>query len=270
MSRLCALFGVTRAGYYARLKRGVSRRTEQDRELMPRIQDVFERNKGRYGSPRVHHALKREGLQVSRRRVERLMRAAVMRGRVVRVYRSNPRLHRTYSQSPNRLWKRRAEAPNSVWVADVTYLKAAKPWSYLAVVLDQCSRRLLGWRLARTRTAELTRTAFDEAYRGRRPGEPIFHSDRGVEFAAPEFRSRLHSLGVSQSMSRGGAPEDNPHAESFFHSLKAEVIHGASFASEEKLRAGVREYVRYYNHERLHSAPGYRSPVEFEAQISTT
>jgi len=250
VSRLCALFGVTRAGFYARIKRGVSHRTEQDRFLTSRIREIFDRHRGMYGSPRVHHALKRDGLQLSRRRVERLMRAGGMRGRVVRVYRSNPRLHRIYGQSPNRLWNHRAEKPDRVWVADVTYLRAAKRWSYLAVVLDQCSRRILSWQLSRARGTELTRRAFDAAFQDRQPDRLIFHSDRGVEYAAPGFRDRLTALGVRQSMTRGGAPEDNPHAESFFHSLKAEVIHGITFASEKDLRTCLQEYVRYYNHER--------------------
>ena len=268
MSRLCALFGVSRPGYYARLSRGVSRRTEQDRILMLQIQGIFDKNKGRYGGPRIHHALRRAGVRVSRRRVERLMRAGGMRGRVARIYRSRPGLHKVYGRHQNLLWSHRAKKPDQIWVGDVTYVRSPKRWSYLAMVMDRCSLRIVGWRVARRRGTDLTRHAFNAAFHSRQPERLIFHSDRGSEYCAADFGERLGALGVRQSTTRGGAPEDNPHAESFFHTLKAELIHGASFASEEDLRTRVREYVRYYNHERLHSSLGYRPPAEFEAQIS--
>jgi putative transposase len=150
----------------------------------------------------------------------------------------------------------------------VTYLRVAKHWCYLAVVMDQFSRRVVGWSLRRVRGTPLTRAAFDHAFRRRRPRRLIFHSDRGIEYAAPAFRDRLKALGVRQSMTRGGTPGDNAHAESFFHSLKADVVHGVQFASDESLRSCVRRYVRYYNHERLHSSLGYRSPAEYERQVA--
>lgn len=269
MSRLCALFGVSRPGYYARIRRGASRRAEQDRVLMPQILGIFDKNKGRYGSPRVHQALRRAGVRVSRRRVERLMRAGGMRGRVARIYRSRPGLHKVYGRHQNLLWKHRAKKPDQIWVGDVTYVRSPKRWSYIATVMDRCSLRIVGWRIARKRGTDLTGHAFNAAFRSRRPERLIFHSDRGSEYCAADFGERLDALGVRQSTTRGGAPEDNPHAESFFHTLKAELIHGASFASEGDLRTRVREYVRYYNCERLHSSLGYRPPAEFEAQIST-
>ena len=270
MSRLCALFGVSRPGYYARIKRGVSRRAEQDRVLLSQIEEISDKNKGRYGSPRVHQALRRAGVRTSRRRVERLMRAAGLRGRVARIYRSRPGLHKVYGRHKNLLWNHDARKPDQIWVGDVTYVRTPKRWSYLAMVMDRCSLRLVGWRVARRRGTDLTRAAFDAAFRSRQPGKLIFHSDRGSEYCAADFGARLKALGVRQSTTRGGAPEDNPHAESFFHSLKAELIHGATFASEEDLRTAVKEYAHYYNHERLHSSLGYRPPAEFEAQISTT
>ena len=264
MSRLCALLGVTRAGYYAWEARPASPHWEQDRVVGQAIRQIFEASDGTYGSPRVHRQLAEQGIRVSRRRVERLMRACGMRGRVVRVYRSNPRLHHVYGQHPNRLWKRRAKRRDAIWVGDVTYLRVATHWCYLAVVMDQYSRRVVGWSLKRTRGTTLTRAAFDQAYRRRRPHRLIFHTDRGVEYAAPAFRDRLKSLGVRQSMTRGGRPGDNPHAESFFHSLKADVVHGVCFVSDASLRRCIRRYVRYYNHERLHSSLGYRSPSAYE------
>lgn len=262
------MYGVTRPGYYAWRAREESARGKQDRELTEAIRRIFASSAGTYGSPRVQRELQAEGWDVSRRRVERLMRAAGLRGRVVRVYRSNPRLHQLYGSHPNRLWQQQAKGRDTIWVGDVTYLKVATHWCYLALVMDQFSRRVVGWSLNRVRGAHLTRAAFDKAFRRRQPQDLIFHSDRGIEYAAPEFRDRLKALGVRQSMTRGGTPADNAHAESFFHSFKADVIHGIEFSSDESLRSCVQRYVRYYNYKRLHSALGYRSPVEYERQVA--
>ena len=266
MTRLCALYGVTRAGYYAWRRRPVSARAAQDRMLQQRMQGLFQQHHGTYGSPRIHRALRAAGWRVSHRRVERLMRTAGLRARVAQIYRANPRLHRFYGQHPNRLWTHVATRPNRIWVGDITYLPVRGRWRFLAVVLDQCSRRVLAWTLGRTRDARLTRTVFDAAVRRRRPRAGlIFHSDRGSEYAAQAFRDRLRTLGVRQSTTRAGAPGDNAHVESFFHSLKAEVIHGARFATDHQLWLALQRYVRYYNHRRLHSSLGYRAPVDYEA-----
>jgi putative transposase len=262
------LYGVTRAGYYARIKRGVSCRAEQDRELVAKIRRSFEASHGTYGSPRVLRDLVNEGTHVSRRRVARLMGAAGMRGRLVGLYRPKAKLRHLYTKHPNRLWNHRAKRMDSVWVGDVTYLRVAHHWCYLAVVEDQFSRRILGWSLSRTRGVRLTRHAFDAAYRTRHPKRVIFHSDRGIEYAAPAFRNRLKALGVRQSMTSGGAPSENPHAESFFHSLKADVIHGVDFRDDESLRACLRWYVPFYNRKRLHSSLGYRPPAAFEQRVA--
>lgn len=265
MTRLCALYGVTRAGYYAWRRRPVSAHAEQDRALRQRIEAIFTAHRGRYGSPRIHRALATAGWRVSRRRVERLMRAAHLRARVARVYRANPGLHRFYGQHPNRLPPGGARRRDQVWVGDITYLAVASQWRFLAVVMDQCSRRVLAWALGQRRDARLTRAVLDAAVRRRRPPTGlIFHSDRGSEYAAAAFRDRLVTLGMRQSSARRG-PEDNAHMESFFHSLKAEVVHGVRFETEVELRHELRRYLLYYNHRRLHSALGYRSPVDYES-----
>lgn len=237
--------------------------------MLEAIRRTFAASRGTYGSPRVHRALTAQGWAVSRRRVERLMRTAGLRGRVARIYRSNPGLHRLYGQYPNLLWRVRARRPNQVWVGDVTYLPLGGQWRYLAVVMDQHSRRIVGWSLGRGRGVKLTRAAFDRAFRRRRPPRRlVFHSDRGVEYAGAAMGDRLKALGVRQSMTRGGCPADNAHAESFFHSLKADVIHGTSFMDERDLRASLRSYVAYYNRHRAHSALGYLSPIEYERQCA--
>lgn len=265
MTRLCMLYGVTPAGYYAWRRRPESAHAAQDRELTKAITQVFRAHHGRYGSPRIHEELQRAGWRVSRRRVARLMRQAGLRARVVRVYRANPALHRFYDQHPDRLPPGGARRPDEVWVGDITYLPVgAQQWRFLAVVLDQYSRRVLAWTLSARRDARLTCRVLDAAVRRREPPRGlIFHSDRGSEYVAGVLRDRLRHCGIAQSSAQRG-PEDNPHMESFFHSLKAEALHGVRFATEGALRQAIARYVRYYNHRRLHSALGYRSPVDYE------
>jgi transposase InsO family protein len=196
------------------------------------------------------------------------MRTAGLRARVVRVYRANPALHRFYDQHPNRLPVGGARRPDAVWVSDITYLPLGRQWRFLAVVLDQYSRRVLAWSLGRRRGAGLIRAVLDAAVRRRQPPRGmVFHSDRGSEYVAAAVRERLVALGACQSSAQRG-PEDNAHMESFFHSLKAEVIHGGRFETEAALRQAVGSYIRYYNRRRLHSALNYRAPVDFEAQAA--
>lgn len=230
---------------------------------------VFDRSRRTYGSPRVQRELAGQGVRVSRRRVERLMRAAGMRGRVVGVYRTNSKLHVHYQRHPNLLWQAQARRVDRVWVGDVTYIRVGRAWRFLAMVMDQYSRRVLGWSLARVRSTRLTRAALDHAIRHRRPRPGlIFHSDRGSEYLGGGFSDRLQARGIRQSTTRGGCPADNAHAESFFHSMKADMLHGVAFADDHVLRRCVAGYVRYYNHQRLHSSLGYRSPVAYERQAA--
>lgn len=268
MTRLCALYGVTRAGYYAWRRRPASARAVQDRQLTERLRVLFTAHGERYGSPRLQRELRRQGCRISRRRVARLMQQAGLRARVVQIYRANPGLHRFYEQHPNRLPAGGARRRNQVWLGDITYLPLGRSWRFLAVVLDQYSRRVVAWRLSARRDATLTRTVLNAAARRRQPPRGlIFHSDRGSEYAAAIFRDRLKALGIQQSSAQRG-PEDNAHMESFFHSLKAEALHGTVCLTDDGLRRLVGQYIRYYNHRRLHSALRYRSPVEYERRAA--
>jgi transposase InsO family protein len=265
---LCARYGLSPAGYYAWRSREVSAHAKQDRILRGEIEKIFKRSHRTYGSPRIRRALRDQGVQVSERRVARLMRAGGLRARVAGLYRSRAELRRRYMEHKNLLRRHRVSRLNEVWVGDVTYLKVDRHWCYLSAVMDQYSRRVLGWSLGRRRTTSLTRAVFNAAYRSRRPRRLIFHSDRGVEYTAPGYRDRLKALGVRQSTTSGGSPGENAYAESFFHSLKADVIHGANFETDEKLRASLRRYVRFYNHGRLHSSLNYQTPVAFERSVA--
>lgn len=256
---------MSRAGYYAWRTRGESARRQQDRKLLVQVRKEFRDSGGTYGSPRVQRALQARGIAVSRRRVERLMRHAELRARVARVYRSKPGRRRMFEKHPNLLWREVAQEPGQIWVSDVTYVRVAGRWRFLAMVMDLYSRRLLGWRVGRVRSGELTRAALDQALRRaeHRP-QLIFHSDRGSEYAGATLGDRLRRLCVRQSMTRGGAPGDNAHAESFFHTLKAELVHGTAFTHERQLQRALRQYMRFYNLKRLHSELGYRSPAQVE------
>ena len=265
MTRLCRCYGVTRPGYYAWRQRPTSRHRGQDPGLFAAIAAIFATSRGTYGSPRVHRWLTRRGHRMSRRRVERLMREGGLRGRAARVYRRKAGTHRWFGQHPNHVRRTRATGPNQIWVGDLTYLAVAGRWWYLATVLDQYSRRVLAWRLGAIHDSRLTRAVVNAALRRRRPAAGlIFHSDRGSEYLGTTFRQRLAARGVRQSMTRGGAPGENAHIESFFHSFKADLVHGRRFQTVGELRQELRWYLRYYNHRRLHSALDYRSPVDYE------
>src|SRR5256886_5430027 len=189
------------------------------------------------------------------------MRTAGLRARVVQIYRANPRLHRFYGQHPNRLWTRVATRPNRIWVGDITYLPVVGRWHFLAVVLDQYSRRVLAWALGLTRDARLTRSVRDAAVRRRRPRAGlVFHSDRGSEYAAQAFRARLRALGIRQSATRVGTPGDNAHMESVFHSLKAELVHGARVATERRPRPAPGRLFFFFQSRRGGFAPGLPCP----------
>lgn len=263
MTRLCRRYGVTRAGYYAWRQRPVSAHAEQDRAVFARIRQIFQAHEGRYGSPRVHRALRLAGIRVSRRRVARLMRAGGLRAKAVRGYRAKAGVHRFYDRQPNRLRGLEPHRPNQVWVGDITYLPVAGHWWYLAVVLDQYSRRVLAWSVTAQRDARVTCAVLKAAARARHARDVIFHSDRGSEYMAAPFHACVTTLGLLQSASTRG-PEDNAHMESFFHSLKAELTRGVVFRDVGTLRHEVDRYMHYYNHRRMHSALGYRSPIAFE------
>jgi putative transposase len=207
------------------------------------------------------------GWTVSRRRVARLVRTAGLRAKAVRGYRVKVKVHQLYARHPNRLWTTRVTRPNQVWVGDITYLKVAGTWWYLAIVMDQYSRRILAWSLTRRRTSAVACAVLALATRRRSPRGVIFHSDRGSKYMGAPFCTRVQWYGMLQSANVSG-PGDNAHAESFFHTLKAELTRGVTFLTDRALRTALQRYLRYYNAVRLHSSLHYRSPLAFERQAA--
>jgi transposase InsO family protein len=256
---------VSRGGFYAWRRRRPSRHCREDARLSERIRAVFAASSGRYGAPRIHAALRQAGCAIGRKRVARLMRSAGLRARAARLYRRTGGTRVFFSAIPNRLPAMPTCRSNQVWVGDVTWLRLGGQWRYLAAVMDRHSRRVLGWALAPTRDLSLTMAALNRALLRRRPAPGlIFHSDRGAEYAAYAYRARLAAYGIVQSMNRPRELTDNAFIESFWHSLKAEVVHGHRFGSDAELRRSIVRFMRHYNGQRLHSALGYRAPIDYE------
>jgi putative transposase len=263
---LCKRYKVSSSGFYAWLAREGSARAQRDHVLTSAIVRIYRENRRAYGSPRVHRQLQREGIYCSAKRVARLMREAGLRGQPGAVLsRRKAGVHRFFEKTANlRLDQPPPTALNQIWVGDVTYLRVGKQWRYLATIMDLFSRRIVGWTVSRHRTMHVTLRALKRAIAARAPSAGLmFHSDRGVEYAAYAYQAFLHSKGIVPSMNRPRTCQDNAHMESFFRSLKAECKR--SFASDAQLNAQIGSYIeRFYNSKRLHSSLGYHSPVEFE------
>ena len=274
VAKACELLEVSRSAFYEWSQHRPSRRQLGDEALGERIQAIYDDSRGTYGWPRVHRALRREGVCIGGKRVARIMAQKGLVGRCRR------RWTKTTIADPDAAAVdliKRAFGPGTVevdrvYVGDITYIWTWEGWAYLATVIDLASRRVVGWALADHMRAELACDALAIAIGARRP-EPglIFHSDRGTQYNSAEFRQLLDANAITQSFSRPRQCWDNAVAESFFATLKTELIDRQSWATRAQVRRAVFEFVEvFYNRRRLHSSLGYLSPAEYEATRPTS
>ena len=265
---MCSVLGVSRSGYYAWKKRQPSARERANRGLRALIRLLHWKSRGTYGYRRVHAALVAQGHTCGLNRVARLMRKEGLRARRRRRYKRTTQSRHNWPVAPNHLAQTfAASEPNEKWVTDITYVRTAEGWLYLAVVLDLYSRLVVGWAMEPFLTDVLTTRALKMAIGNRQPPPGLLHhSDRGRQYASGRYQRLLTSRDALASMSRTGNVYDNAPMESFFATLKTELIHHRSYDSRRQAKADIFEFIEvFYNRQRLHSALGYLSPQVFES-----
>ncbi|RKG47745.1 IS3 family transposase [Corallococcus sp. AB011P] len=268
---LCRQLGVSRSGYYAWAKRPESQRKKSDRALTQEVAAIHQESRGTYGSPRVHAELRARGRHVAKKRVARLMRQQGLAARRRRPFVRTTDSKHAHPVAPNVVARDfQPPGPNHTWAGDITYVWTAEGWLYLAVVLDLFSRRVVGWSIAERIDRHLVLAALDMALAGRQ-APVLYHSDRGSQYASEDYQARLAKRGITCSMSRKGNCWDNAVVESFFSSVKMELVHTRSFRTRQEARLALFEYMEvFYNRRRRHSSLGYASPAEYErlAEVS--
>lgn len=264
---MCAQLGVSRSGFYAWHARPRSARATEDEAMAATIVRVHEASRGTYGSPRVHAALRAEGCRTSRKRVIRLMRTQHLAARQRRRFRRTTQSRHDLPIAPNVLARQfEVASPNTVWVTDITYVPTREGWLYLAAIVDLFSRRVVGWSMSSSLETTLCLDALQMALQARKPLPGlVHHSDRGCQYASALYRRTLASHGLVASLSRKGNCWDNAVAESFFATLKGDLVDDATFETRAHARTAIFEYIEvFYNRQRRHSHLGYQAPVDFE------
>jgi putative transposase len=267
VEKMCGILGVSRSGYYDWRHRGPSGRSLRHQRFLPEIKRVFGDSRQTYGSPRIYRALKAEGQDCGKHQVERLMRQHGITPKRRRKFKRTTNSDHNYPVAPN-LVERVFEEQllDRLWTSDITYVWTSEGWLYLAVILDVCSRRIVGWGMSHRIRDELVTAALKQAL-GRREvmAGLIFHSDQGSQFAGNACQKLLEDHHVKPSMSRKGDCYDNAITESFFGTLKVELVYKERFQTREEAKLKIFDYIEvFYNRQRLHSSINYKTPVDFE------
>lgn len=272
IERMCRVLTVSRSCFYKWYSGDISKRELENRRLTHVIKAIFRESKNTYGSPRITANLKRLGYVVSQQKVAKLMRKEGLRSKIKKRFKITTNSNHGYSISENYLSRNfKSNALNDAWVSDITYIKTGQGWMYLTTIIDLFDRQVIGWALSKTLfTKETIIPAWKMAVQKRKIDKSlIFHSDRGVQYASKEFRKLLKINGlIIQSMSRKGNCWDNAVAESFFKTLKAELIYHDNYKTIQQAKTAVFEYIEtWYNTRRLHSSLNYKTPKEIELEF---
>jgi len=269
---MCQLLEVSRSGYYEWLSRPPRTQADADQQVEAKIKHYFAQGRSTYGTRRIKYLLAQEGYQVSRRRIGRVLAQAGLHCKTQRRFKAPTAAGQAQTVAPNQLNREfTVKEPDTVYVGDITYLPTGEGWLYLAVVLDLCSRAVVGWSMADHMRAELVNQALAMAIGQRQPAAGlIMHTDRGSQYGADSYRQLLTQHGMQPSMSRKGNCWDNAVAESFFHTLKTEMIFLEDFDTHEQAKTAVFEYIEvFYHRQRCHSANGYLAPLAYEQALKT-
>ena len=265
--RLCRAFGLPPVSYYRWLKLPVGKRKREDRELSEDIKRIFRKSRSTYGSPRLQRELREEGKRHGRKRIRRLMREMNLRPKAARRFKVTTDSRHNKPVAPNILGQRYTpSAANTAWAGDITYVRTDEGWLYLATVIDLYSRRIVGWSMGTRLLTSLVSNALDMAVRQRRPPQGIIHhSDRGSQYCSDVYQALLSKNGFICSMSGRGNCYDNAVMESFYHTLKVELIYGHRYRTRSEAQMAVFDYIEiFYNRQRLHSSLDYQTPEAFE------
>lgn len=263
---MCKILGVSRSGYYEWQARPESKNKEDNIKLLKEIKRVYDRSRGLYGRIRITKKLNNEGIKCSQNRVYRLMKENNIFSKMKRKFKATTNSKHNHPVAPNLLNQDfTAHKPSEKWVSDITYIPTKEGWLYLAAVLDLYDKKIIGWAMDTIMTQELVIKALENAVRKRKPAEGlIHHSDRGSQYASRAYQNLLKKHGITVSMSRKGNCYDNACMESFFGTLKTELIYFCGYGSRQEAKSSIFEYIEiFYNNERLHSSLGYRSPNEY-------
>lgn len=272
IEKMANILGVCRSGYYEFLKRKESARERENKRLLEKIKYIHQNKRRVYGSPRVHAELKKEAEKCSRKRVAKLMRREGLQAKMRKKWKATTKQNKKAEAAPNHLNQNFvAEAPNQVWVSDITYIATQEGWLYVAIVLDLFSRKIVGVSMSDRLHTELVSNALKQALLRRSPAENLMHhSDRGCQYTSQEFKELTRRHGIKLSMSGKGHCYDNAVAESFFHTLKTEHTNFCNFRIREEARDSIFEYIEvFYNRKRAHSTTDYLSPEAYESRWRT-